>query len=77
MTPGKACPIIVGSVAVGVELLAFHRPLAGLQFVKGTIEVGEAPVNVAIRELREEAGIADARFVRNLGIWRSDHESRV
>ena len=76
MTPTKACPVILRSAA-GPELLAFRHPLADLQLVKGTIEAGEALADAAIRELREEAGIASARLVRDLGIWRSGHESQV
>ena len=76
MIPTKACPVVLRTGA-GLELLAFRHPLAGLQLVKGTIEAGEAPVEAAIRELREEAGISDARFVRNLGTWRTGHESQV
>lgn len=38
--------------------MAFHHPLAGLQLVKGGIEPGENPRAAALRELREEAGIA-------------------
>ena len=40
-----------------LEILAFKPPLAGLQLVKGTIELGKLPTQAALREVREEAGI--------------------
>ncbi len=40
------------------QILAFTHPLAGCQIVKGSIEPGESPADAALRELREESGIA-------------------
>jgi 8-oxo-dGTP pyrophosphatase MutT (NUDIX family) len=55
--PRKACPVLVRRTARGLEVLAFHHPLAGTQLVKGTIEPGETIEDAAVRELREESGI--------------------
>ncbi|MGH1415995.1 MAG: NUDIX hydrolase [Pelagimonas sp.] len=52
----KVCPLVLRHD--GTQVLAFRHPLAGLQLVKGTIEPGEDPAQAAIRELREEAGVA-------------------
>ncbi len=49
----KACPVVTQDGAV----LMFRHPLAGTQFVKGTIEAGETPRLAALRELQEEAGV--------------------
>lgn len=38
-------------------MLAFIHPLAGRQFVKGSIEPDETPAEAAARELAEESGI--------------------
>nr|WP_238941550.1 NUDIX domain-containing protein [Jannaschia sp. Os4] len=48
------------------RVLAFRHPQAGLQLPKGRIEPRERPVDAAIRELHEEAGIF-ARAVRARG----------
>lgn len=53
----KACPLVIRTLAHDLEVLAFVHPLAGKQFVKGTIEAGEAPNRAAERELREESGL--------------------
>jgi len=53
----KACPIVTRSSGGGLEVLAFVHPLAGRQFVKGTIEKGETPSDAAKRELFEESGL--------------------
>lgn len=53
----KACPIVIRLFDGRPEVLAFAHPLAGKQFVKGTIEAGENPLDAAIRELREESGV--------------------
>ncbi len=45
----------------------FRHPSAGIQLVKGGMEAGETPGAAAVRELREESGIADARPIRSFG----------
>ncbi|MDO5642320.1 MAG: NUDIX domain-containing protein [Paracoccus sp. (in: a-proteobacteria)] len=55
--PQKVCPLVTRRAGDQRQLLAFAHPLAGHQFVKGSIEPGEAPVRAAIRELAEESGI--------------------
>lgn len=54
----KACPIVLRAGPLGWQVLAFKHPLAGCQFVKGTIEEGEMPKDAALRELREESGLS-------------------
>lgn len=45
---------------------------------KGTIEAGETPQEVALREVREETGLSNVRLVSDLGVeryfffWRSE-----
>ena len=53
----KACAIVLRLKNDKPEVLAFVHPSAGKQFVKGTIEAGESPLQAAIRELREESGL--------------------
>jgi 8-oxo-dGTP pyrophosphatase MutT (NUDIX family) len=55
--PEKACAIPYRFRLDNVEVLAFRHPLAGNQFVKGTIEVSETPEAAAVRELYEESGL--------------------
>lgn len=54
----KACPIVVQNRDERIKALAFLHPLAGKQFIKGSIELGETPIAAAERELREESGLA-------------------
>ena len=53
----KACPVVVRRRNGRHEVLAFVHPNAGMQFIKGTIEIGESPLCAARRELREESGL--------------------
>ena len=49
-----------------MDLLAFKHPLAGKQFVKGSIEAAEHPKAAAARELLEESGLSSITFERKL-----------
>jgi 8-oxo-dGTP pyrophosphatase MutT (NUDIX family) len=53
--------------SAGPDILLFKHPLAGVQLVKGTREVGEDIILGACRELREESGLIaatdDAKFL--------------
>ena len=64
----KVWPIVVRHNGGKPEVLAFSHPSAGKQFVKGTIEPEESPLDAAIRELREESGIRSEAPMRHLGI---------
>lgn len=57
-SPGKACPVVTRQRLGRRQFLAFAHPCAGCQIVKGSIEPGESPSDAALRELREESGIA-------------------
>lgn len=69
MAADKACPVVLRDRET-LEILAFEHPLAGLQLVKGSVELGESTDLAAVRELLEEAGI-QATLGRDLGEWRS------
>ncbi|MBV9219174.1 MAG: NUDIX domain-containing protein [Methylobacteriaceae bacterium] len=68
----KACPVVLRRGRRGPEILVFGHPTAGTQLVKGTVEDGEEPASAALRELREESGIAHAVVEAFLGILRSE-----
>ena len=55
---GKVVPVVLRHKNHGIDILAFHHPLAGTQLVKGTIEQGEQYEQAAIRELFEESGLS-------------------
>ncbi len=55
--PAKACPVVIRTINGCLEVLAFRHPLAGKQYVKGTIEKGETVKQACERELFEEAGL--------------------
>ena len=64
----KVCPVVVRLCDGRREVLAFVHPVAGKQFVKGTIESGENPLDAARRELREESGLNAPSALIPLGI---------
>ena len=43
----------------GTEVLLLRHPNAGIQYPAGTIEDGETPAQAALREAREESGLAE------------------
>ena len=54
----------------GVVLVALIRELDHPNFVlpKGHLEEGESPEGAARREIEEESGITDLKFIRELGV---------
>ena len=59
MTIEKVCPVILRTNTLRqIEILVFQHPVAGIQIVKGTLEMQEPILDAAIRELFEESGIS-------------------
>lgn len=62
----------------GVEILVLQHEGGKWMLPKGTIEAGETPEGVALREVREETGLSQVRVVRDLGqerysfFWRTE-----
>ncbi|MEE1923937.1 NUDIX domain-containing protein [Pseudomonas sp. 148P] len=74
MSPNKACAVLLDPEG---RLLLFRHPRGDVQLVKGTIEVDEPAPDAALRELREESGIAPAQVIRDLGCWDARHHGQV
>lgn len=72
----KACPVLFRDSSMR-QILAFEHPTEGLQLVKGGIEPGEDARSAALRELEEEAGIANTSILKDLGSWSSGHNGHV
>jgi 8-oxo-dGTP pyrophosphatase MutT (NUDIX family) len=72
----KACPVVFRDSSMR-QILAFEHPAAGFQLVKGRIESGEDARAAALRELEEEAGIANTSIARDLGTWNSGENGHV
>jgi 8-oxo-dGTP pyrophosphatase MutT (NUDIX family) len=72
----KACPVVFRDPSMQ-QILAFEHPKAGRQLVKGRIAPGENARAAALRELEEEAGIADMAIATDLGTWHSGHNGQV
>lgn len=64
----KACPLVLRQHDGRTDILAFQHPLAGKQFVKGTVKPGEPPSIAAARELKEESGLILAAPLIFLGV---------
>ena len=61
---------VLAYITRGDELLVFsHRDFsaAGLQVPAGTVEMGERPLDAALREVREESGLTEVKVVALLG----------
>lgn len=58
----KVVPVIFRNINQTTEILVFKHPIAGIQIVKGTVEVNEELETAALRELYEESGILSRAF---------------
>lgn len=54
----KVCVFVMRDSARGREVLLVEHPSAGIQLPAGTVELGENPEVAALREVREETGLA-------------------
>ena len=72
----KSCPVVLRIKRNRLELLAFKRPTAGRQLVKGNLKKGESLENACVRELEEECGIR-ARAVKRLGVWEANQKKQT
>jgi 8-oxo-dGTP pyrophosphatase MutT (NUDIX family) len=77
MRSTKACPVVTRHGALGDDILVFRHPAAGVQLVKGTIEVGETAAEAALRELAEESGIVSAELAGSIGVWNSGYGGEI
>lgn len=64
MAREKSCGAVVLRKNWGVEYLLLHYEAGHWDFVKGQVEVNESETETVLRELAEETGITDARFVK-------------
>jgi 8-oxo-dGTP pyrophosphatase MutT (NUDIX family) len=72
----KAVPVVFRDSSMR-QILAFEHPTSGVQLVKGRIEPGENARAAALRELQEEAGIANTAIASDLGTWHSGHKGHI
>ena len=63
----KACPVVLRHTKGPRKILSFAHPIAGQQFIKGTVEAGETAAAAAVRELHGEAGITAQKPAIALG----------
>lgn len=61
----KSCGAVVFLKNAQVKYLLLHYEAGHWDFVKGNVEPSESEKETVIRELREETGIADARFIED------------
>lgn len=66
----KVCPVVFRVLDRRIDILAFRHPVAGNQFVKGTVKGAEEAADAARRELREESGLTLQSPLKSLGTSR-------
>ena len=59
----KSCGAVVFLKNAEVNYLLMHYEAGHWDFVKGNVEPNESEKDTVVRELREETGIVDARFI--------------
>jgi bis(5'-nucleosidyl)-tetraphosphatase len=59
----KSCGAVVFLKNTEVKYLLLHYEAGHWDFVKGNVEPNESEKDTVIRELQEETGIVDARFI--------------
>ena len=59
----KSCGAVVYVSNPEIKYLLLQYEAGHWDFVKGNVEEGESDKETAVRELKEETGIADARFL--------------
>ena len=63
MLDEKSCGAVIFTRTPETRFLLLQYDAGHWDFVKGNIEANESEMDTVVRELREETGIADARFV--------------
>ena len=63
----KVTAFVTRTTVVGLELLLFEHPNAGIQISARTLNHGETPEEAALREVVEETGLMDATISQYLG----------
>ena len=59
----KSCGAVVFANDTEVKYLLLHYEAGHWDFVKGNVEPNESEKDTVIRELKEETGIVDAKFI--------------
>ena len=59
----KSCGAVVFRKNREIKYLLLHYEAGHWDYVKGEVEKGESERDTVVRELREETGITDARFI--------------
>ena len=63
----KVTAFVTRETDLGLELLLFEHPFAGIQIPAGTVESNESPEEAVLREVREETGLAAVELQTHLG----------
>ena len=66
MISEKSCGAVVFLKSREVNYLLLHYEAGHWDFVKGNVEPTESEKDTVIRELQEETGIADAKFIEGM-----------
>lgn len=59
----KSCGAVVFARTPDIKFLLLQYGAGHWDFVKGNVELNETEMDTAMRELREETGISDAKFI--------------
>jgi 8-oxo-dGTP pyrophosphatase MutT (NUDIX family) len=63
----KVTAFVTRPSGVGIDLLLFEHPFAGIQIPAGTVDKQEAPKDAVLREVAEETGLTSVAMRRYLG----------
>ena len=64
-----------GIIIENDQMLLLDRPRRGeVRLPKGHIEPGESPMETALREVQEEAGVANLEIVADLGVQEVEYD---
>ncbi len=59
----SAGAIVIHATGDHIEYLILHYPAGHWDFPKGNVEPGESEIDTAKREIREETGLTELRFI--------------
>ena len=64
----KVTAFVTRQTSIGIDLLLFRHPTAGIQIPAGTVEAHETPSDAVLREIHEETGLKEVALKTHIGV---------